>query len=455
MWYLIKKCNNKITVKKTGEQNITVSLFSKKSCSEIEEWDLITTITVTSISDINIPNIDNVYKITLYNGIDNIEKVFVNYSNLLKSTIEDIQYVLCGCQCESCEDCTENSEELNNTLLKANFYYLLNSNKYQKYFNAFYKCNECELLNINSCLILNEKIHGKSDNSILLKKILSAFYLSFYFYEKEIFEITECQNSIFNYETIKKCISKLGINIKCIEDNISSSNQPPVIGNNTIILNNRQNKIFNLIDFTSNTTPPYYDEENDVLDSIQIKELNLSPDTYLKLNGINVIINQIITVNQITNGLLTYITKDTDNSITSNFKWIGKDTGSLQYSNNMGTFSITNLAMRNLPPSEVGDYALTVTNRALTTLTTVMFTTGTTPLYADPEGDAAQAIRIDTLPNIGQLQYNGVAITAGQIITMAGIAAGLLKYKSPNQDAQIPTDFTFSVRDTGSMQFTT
>jgi len=121
--------------------------------------------------------------------------------------------------------------------------------------------------------------------------------------------------------------------------------------------------------------------------------------------------------------------------------------------NNMGLFTINNGAYVNQPPSQVGDYSMSVANRATTVLTLAMFTTNTTPAYSDPEGDAASAVRIDTLPGDGVLKLSGVNVTVGQIILAADINAGNLTYVSPNQDALDTDTFDFSVSDTGSGLF--
>lgn len=107
----------------------------------------------------------------------------------------------------------------------------------------------------------------------------------------------------------------------------------------------------------------------------------------------------------------------------------------------------------NLPPSNVGDNTITVPNRALTTLTVPMFTTGTTAPYADPENNPMDALRIDTLPVDGILLYNSIPVILGQIISSSDIALGLFEFQSPNQNTINITNFNFSLRDTGSLIF--
>ena len=60
-------------------------------------------------------------------------------------------------------------------------------------------------------------------------------------------------------------------------------------------------------------------------------------------------------------------------------------------------------------------------------------------------GDTFQSIRVLTLPSSGTLKLSGVAITAGQIITVANINAGNLVYQAPASSSSI--SFTFNVID--------
>lgn len=122
--------------------------------------------------------------------------------------------------------------------------------------------------------------------------------------------------------------------------------------------------------------------------------------------------------------------------------------------NNMGTFQVTFEQHINQPPSSVGDYTTTSSNRSTLVITPAMLTSLTTPAYADPENDAAQAVRIDSLATNGAtLMLGSTPVTLGQVITMSVVAGGTLVLVGPNQDAISNSIFTFSLRDVGSMQF--
>ncbi len=72
--------------------------------------------------------------------------------------------------------------------------------------------------------------------------------------------------------------------------------------------------------------------------------------------------------------------------------------------------------------------------------------------FSDPaEGDALLAVKITTLPAAGTLRLSGVAVTAGQSVSAADIAAGNLVYTPPpNANGAGLTSFTFQVQDDGT-----
>lgn len=123
---------------------------------------------------------------------------------------------------------------------------------------------------------------------------------------------------------------------------------------------------------------------------------------------------------------------------------------------NMGTISIISGAYINQPPSSVGNNTINVLNRATTVLTLAMFTTDTTPAYADPENDPVENLRINTISgsNVGVFYYSGVPIVVGQIIPASGITAGNLTHESPDQNSLATDSFTYSLSDTGSHTYT-
>ncbi|MFN3826116.1 MAG: cadherin domain-containing protein [Micavibrio sp.] len=73
--------------------------------------------------------------------------------------------------------------------------------------------------------------------------------------------------------------------------------------------------------------------------------------------------------------------------------------------------------------------------------------------YTDANNlDALSSVRIDSLPSAGTLLLSGVSVIAGQVITVANIAAGNLVFVPVADATGTPyTSFTFSVRDLGGL----
>jgi hypothetical protein len=69
--------------------------------------------------------------------------------------------------------------------------------------------------------------------------------------------------------------------------------------------------------------------------------------------------------------------------------------------------------------------------------------------FSDPDaGQSLANVRIDSLPAAGVLSLNGVAVTAGQVLSAADIAAGLLGFAPAlNGNGVAYASFTFSVQD--------
>src|SRR5204863_163223 len=73
--------------------------------------------------------------------------------------------------------------------------------------------------------------------------------------------------------------------------------------------------------------------------------------------------------------------------------------------------------------------------------------------FSDPNDSPAYnllAVKISTLPSAGTLTDNGVAVTAGQFVSAADIAAGLLKFSpAANANGAAYAGFSFQVQDDG------
>src|SRR5204863_10043458 len=68
----------------------------------------------------------------------------------------------------------------------------------------------------------------------------------------------------------------------------------------------------------------------------------------------------------------------------------------------------------------------------------------------DSPANTLLAVKISTLPTAGSLTDNGVALTTGQIIALADVNAGMLRFTPRANTNRSPyTSFTFQVQDNG------
>lgn len=112
---------------------------------------------------------------------------------------------------------------------------------------------------------------------------------------------------------------------------LESPNKPPSeVGDGEATIDYGETLVFTRAMFTSATTPPYSDPEGDAALNLRIDSLPV--DGNIRLNGVNVTVNQIIAFEDIDDGLLTYVPDlaDTDGDI-ENFTFSIADSGSGQF----------------------------------------------------------------------------------------------------------------------------
>lgn len=230
-------------------------------------------------------------------------------------------------------------------------------------------------------------------------------------------------------------------------------NDPPnQIGDNTIQVDYAGTHIFNWVEFTLATNPPFQDPEGDA--PLNVKIITLPLYGVLTYNGVNVTINQEIPLPDLIN--IDFIYTADSGTVTSYddpFTFTISDVGSQQYYNGFATMTMDVFAKDNEPPV-IGDGEATIEYARTLVFTRAMFTTQTTPPYSDPEGDAALNLRIDSLPVLGTIIYNGLNVLPNQIISFSDIDAGLLIYEPDLNDVDGDIQgFTFSISDAGSNTF--
>ena len=178
-----------------------------------------------------------------------------------------------------------------------------------------------------------------------------------------------------------------------------------------------------LADFTN----VFVDVDGDALENVKITVLPLSGN--LLVSGLAANVNDVITSAQLGLGVLTYQADPLETlGYNANFYYTASDVGSSTYSANGGSVFITVDEQVNLAPTEVGDGTMTLAYGETGIFTRVMFTTGTSPAYADPEGDPALWLKITGLPLLGTIQLNSISIGINQVVDFNDIDLGLLTY---------------------------
>lgn len=119
--------------------------------------------------------------------------------------------------------------------------------------------------------------------------------------------------------------------------------RPNQIGNNHLVLGNREIYHFTVADFTTETSPVYSDPENDALKEIKISWMDLPGSLYIINNNslfnpyvdrrglIPVVNNQIITAETINSSKFIYVSPNTNNRSQGGFSFAVKDVGSSQF----------------------------------------------------------------------------------------------------------------------------
>lgn len=169
--------------------------------------------------------------------------IITYYPTLLKSVIKDTEKALCNCGC-GCEDnnddcvpkeakqCLENQNiysesQLLLSLIKTITNCKENYNLIKDFISESIRLNKCNLFSLFCSKELEVKIKGKAKyNNSIQKKLISINYLALYYYEKQISdtlpEFVSYVNEQFNYNIIKDCILKAGIDVLQLETLFSS-----------------------------------------------------------------------------------------------------------------------------------------------------------------------------------------------------------------------------------------
>ncbi|MBS0473503.1 MAG: tandem-95 repeat protein [Proteobacteria bacterium] len=180
---------------------------------------------------------------------------------------------------------------------------------------------------------------------------------------------------------------------------------------------------------------------------LAVKIASLPADGTLTDNGVAVTAGQYISAADIAGGLLVF-------TPAANANGAGYASFTFQVQDNGGTANggadLDPVARTITVDVTAVNDAPSGTSTTVTTLEDTAYTFGTSDFgFSDVhDGNALLAVKIGTLPSGGTLTDNGVAVTAGQFVSVADIASGKLVY-TPATDAAGSASFTFQVQDDG------
>ena len=235
-------------------------------------------------------------------------------------------------------------------------------------------------------------------------------------------------------------------NPKTMTVNVTSVNDAPVGTSNTVTTLEDTAYVFHAADFgftDPNDNPP---------NQLMAVEITTLPNHgILTDNGVAVMAGQSVSVADINNGLLQFAPAANANGAAyANFTFQVEDNGGTA---NGGVNTDPTPKTMTVNVTSVND-APAGTDKTVTTLEDTAYTFAAADFgFTDPNDNPANnflAVEITTLPAAGTLTDNGVAVTAGQFVSVADINAGKLVF-TPAADANgaAYANFTFQVEDDG------
>jgi hypothetical protein len=220
MAYSTNRSGNIFTINNTGLDPLYVTVYKETYCSSDVWVEIFPTQTVTTLLSITLPTNDTTYKIHITDNFSIDDDVLVPvYNALFKAMITDINKVVCGCPCSTCEDCGITEKDYLSTISKILSYNMLIGLYLQPLLETS-NCIKCDIVDTTQCILLNDKITGTSDSKELLKKLIIYYYLVFYYTDLYTSINPSTISTLYDYNNIEKCIKKLNIDINCIKDTI-------------------------------------------------------------------------------------------------------------------------------------------------------------------------------------------------------------------------------------------
>jgi Domain of unknown function (DUF4347)/Bacterial cadherin-like domain/Bacterial Ig domain len=222
--------------------------------------------------------------------------------------------------------------------------------------------------------------------------------------------------------------------------NVTAVNDAPSGANNTVTTLEDTAYVFATADFG------FADADGGALTAVKIASLPVSGT--LTNNGVAVASGQSVSAADIAAGLLRFApTANANGGAYASFTFQVQDdggtaNGGVDLDPSARTMTVNVVAVNDAPFG---------TNNTVTALEDTAYVFATADFgFNDADGNTLVAVRITSVPAAGVLTNNGVAVSAGQVVSVADIAAGLLRFTpTPNANGAGYASLTFQVQDDG------
>jgi hypothetical protein len=222
--------------------------------------------------------------------------------------------------------------------------------------------------------------------------------------------------------------------------NVASVNDAPSGANNTVTTLEDTAYVFVTADFG------FSDADGNALAAVKIA--TLSSTGTLTNNGVAVSAGQVVSAADIAAGRLRF-------SPAANANGAGYASFTFQVQDDGGTANggadLDPIARTMTVGVTAVNDAPSAANNTVTTLEDTAYVFAAADFgFSDIDGNALAAVRITSVPAGGALTNNGVAVSAGQVVSAADIASGQLRFTpAPNANGAGYASFTFQVQDNG------
>jgi Bacterial Ig-like domain/Cadherin-like domain/Bacterial Ig domain/RTX calcium-binding nonapeptide repeat (4 copies) len=214
---------------------------------------------------------------------------------------------------------------------------------------------------------------------------------------------------------------------------VNSINDAPTAQNVTLTTNEDTARVLAVADFGFSDV-----DAGNTLKSVTLTSVPAAGS--LKLNGVAVKANQVVTASDLAAGKLVFSpAANANGSGYASFGFKVSDGNALSASAYTATVNVT--AVNDAPTAQ--NVTLTTNEDTARVLTVADFG------FSDVDaGDSLKSVTLTSVPAAGSLKLNGVAVTANQLVTAADLAAGKLVFSpAANANGNGYASFSFKVSD--------